>query len=148
MDSQLKSKFQPPRLRSKTLDLKEIINRPCYARKKKPEIYDKNLYKVIECDPQGPKIVVHLQKKLKQEHTLVKKKRDLYTYFIDHKNCSETEFYTKDLLHPKILRHHSKDKKKKVKPPTKEMVYSRVLSNSSRIYNYFEVEKKRINKGI
>ena len=39
-------------------------------------------------------------------------KNNIFKYFEKHKNCSETQYYWKDLKHPKILRHYSNDKRK------------------------------------
>lgn len=67
----------------------------------------------------GPLIVIH---KELPEKVQVRKKPiskvglfnyhiPKYTFFQDHKDCWETQFYWADLKHPKILRHYSPERK-------------------------------------
>ena len=133
--------FSPPRKRIKpfsTLDIKK--KRPCY-KSKENQINEKLklLYKEHFIEPDGPLVITHLQKKIKAEIEKKDLKRKEYTYFVDHRDCPETILYNHDLLHPKILRHHSKDRNKvKRKTSNKEKIHN-VVSKSIRETNQFDV---------
>lgn len=76
------------------------------------KIEDENTYYI----PFGPRVIVHKDsRKVKGWNTVNKNKSEYedsrYDYFGKHKDCKESEFYWRDQLHPKILRHISKDKK-------------------------------------
>lgn len=135
--------FDPPRKRTKsfsTLDIK--MKRPCFKSKGgESQKQDKSTYEEYYFEPDGPTVITHIHKKIK--HTVTKEKQisQPYDYFGNHKECPETVFYNHNLMHPKILRHHSKDKNKE-KKPTKEIIESKqrtfVVSNSIRDSNKFD----------
>ena len=66
----------------------------------------------------GPLIVIHRDL---NDKVVAKPKKKTYeelqpvkqnSFFKKHEKCPETEYYWKDLLHPKILRHYSPNRKK------------------------------------
>lgn len=67
----------------------------------------------------GPLIVTHkdlpekiqLKQHPKPSKGLFNQRTPKYTFFQDHKDCWETQFYWVDLKHPKILRHYSPERK-------------------------------------
>ena len=85
----------------------------------------------------GPLIVTHkdLPEKiqLKKRHTqtkgLFKQRTPKYTFFQDHKDCWETQFYWVDLKHPKILRHYSPERKCFIK----QQVINRYIHNNNKL---------------
>lgn len=83
--------------------------------KKKPqqEIKEKNLIKI---DSYGLMIRTHRENREKVKIEKEKPTRIYYDFFEKHRNCSETEYYWKDSLHPKILKHYSKEKKLNKRP--------------------------------
>jgi hypothetical protein len=85
----------------------------CKKKSSKPPQDKNSLY----VEPFGPLIVVHKEnrekvKPLKKKFRFDDPPNIKYTFFQDHKNCIESEYYWKDIQHPKILRHFSKENKK------------------------------------
>jgi hypothetical protein len=143
--------FSPPRKRTRafsTMDIKK--KRPCYkSNQDQKSKINENLYSEYYFEPDGPIVITHLQKKVKHEHKKSKPNALRYQYFSDHKDCPETLLYTCDLLHPKILRHHSKDKNK-TKKPSSNIIQSKcltsVVSTSIRETNQFNVFMNQVKK--
>ena len=148
MEKKLKSVFSPPRKRHKSFDVIDIKNkRLCFKKPLKVLKDEKDIYREYNYDPDGPLVITHLQKKIK--HKIEKKPipPKTYMYFINHRDCPETLLYTHDLLHPKILRHHSKNKKIKIPKPTDNQLISSIASNSIRETNRFGVFMSLKRKG-
>lgn len=112
--------------RNSNSTIRKCLNSPFHIKKKpfqsillckqknNKKIQDPN---TIFVEPFGPLIVTHPDRKDKikappRKFRFEEEKDGKFTFFCDHKNCSETEYYWKDLGHPKILRHYSKDKNK------------------------------------
>ena len=142
MDSKNKVVLSPPRKRIKAFSTIDIKNkRPCFKSKENHITHENdNLYKQHLMEPDGPLVITHIQKKIKTEIEKKEIKRKQFTYFIDHRDCPETILYTHDLLHPKILRHYSKDKNKSKKNNvSSKQKINNVLSSSIRETNKFNV---------
>jgi hypothetical protein len=100
------SEFQSPKK-------KPLISIFDCKNKSQEEIKEKD---VIKIDSYGLFIRTHRENREKVKIQKEKPKRVYYDFFEKHKNCSETEYYWKDLLHPKILKHYSKEKKSIKRP--------------------------------
>jgi len=92
----------------------------CNIIKEKEEIKNrkKEDFKV-HIEKNGLRIVTYLNKKVKVKAPHEKVERFYYDYFEKHRNCKETCLYTQDILHPKILKHYSKEKEKHFEVRTK-----------------------------
>jgi hypothetical protein len=150
MEKKAKIVFSPPRKRLKTFSTLDIKRkRPCFKSIEKVKKNNDNRCSEYYIEPDGPKIITYLE--IKKKHTVEKKAKRCkeFTYFEDHKNCPETLLYTHDLLHPKLLRHHSKDKnkvKKVNKANLNKEMKNKVLSNSIRETNRFDVFMSLVKK--
>jgi len=79
----------------------------------KPKNYKEEMdINVININSYGLMIRTHRENKEKFQIIKEKHKIIINDYFEKHKNCKETEYYWKDILHPKILKHYSKIKNK------------------------------------
>lgn len=113
-------------------------NYPC---KHRPKPVDKFVISVSKDETRyraginGPLIVTHkdlpekiqLKKRDVSKGGLFNQRTPKYTFFQDHKDCWETQFYWVDLKHPKILRHYSPERKCFVK----QQVVNRYIHNTS-----------------
>lgn len=97
----LYSRFQSP-------EKKTFISMFNCKKKLQEEIKEKDVIKI-----QSYGILIRTHKENREKVVIKKQKPKSFNYdfFEKHKNCSETEYYWKDLLHPKILKHYSKEKK-------------------------------------
>lgn len=94
------------------------------SKREKPFVSMHDCMKRVEVDKQekdeiyihsyGLKIKTHKESREKPQIIKEPPKRIYYDYFENHKDCTETQYYWKDIRHPKILRHISQEKKKSI----------------------------------
>ena len=117
----------------------------CNIEKEKEELRNRKKENfTVFIEKNGLRIVSYINKREKCKASKNKEERKYYDYFEHHRNCKETELLDKDILHPKLVRHYSKEKEKKF-PMTE--IKSEVLSLSSSL-RFRNIVKKNNAKYI
>ena len=95
----------------------------------------------VHIEKNGLRIVTYLTKREKYKAIPTKEERMYYDYFEHHRDCKETFLYTKDITHPKLLRHYSKEKEKEFPIPEQKIEILN-LSDALRLRNKVRKTKK------